>query len=419
MSARPRVVVLGGGFAGLEGCFYARWKLGERAELTLVSDTDHFVFRPNTIYIPFGAPPEKFLIPLEEPTRKGNIRFIRSSVRGVDPDRRVVELEQGPVEYDYLLIATGADMRPDEIPGLREHGITPWTIDDMLRIRDALQQTAQRAKEGKHTQFVFVIPPNNRCSGPLYELVLMIDTWLRREGIRDQVSLVWTTVEEGYIQAFGPRLNTVVEEEFSERGIEGHRGWVVSHVEPGKVHYTNGEAVAFDYLLCFPPYVAARRYELLPVDERGFLQVESDSRRVQGREREFAAGDAANFPIKQAFLALLQADAAADHIAADVAGEQPSVRFEPMSMCIMEEMNKATFATVPLRYTDDPLKPVTVDEERAGEYRVGVSPLWRVGKKILGVYLPWRFSHAQPFHAGLAWDAMDLGLKVLSKVLAK
>ena len=130
-------------------------------------------------------------------------------------------------------------------------------------------------------------------------------------------------------------------------------------------------------------------------------------------------GDAADFPIKQAFLALLQADAAAEHLAAEIAGREPEIDYEPVSMCVMEELNKATFAQVPLKYTGDPGKPVTVDLENAEDYKVGVSPLWRVGKKALGLYLPWRFGAGKPFHAGFAWEAMDLGLKVMSKILAK
>jgi hypothetical protein len=42
-----------------------------------------------------------------------------------------------------------------------------------------------------------------------------------------------------------------------------------------------------------------------------------------------------------------------------------------------------------------------------------------VGKKVLGLYLPWRFGSGEPFHAGFASEVMDLGLKVMSKVLAR
>lgn len=88
-----------------------------------------------------------------------------------------------------------------------------------------------------------------------------------------------------------------------------------------------------------------------------------------------------------------------------------------MSMCV--KLNKATLAQVPLKYTGQADKPIAVAVEDAEHYKVGVSPLWRIGKAVLGLYLPWRFGHGKPFHAGFAWEAMDLGLKVMSKVLAK
>lgn len=302
---------------------------------------------------------------------------------------------------------------------MKEHALTLWTPEEMLQLRAGLQRTVERAKTGEHQRLLFLVPPNNKCSGPLYELVLMTDTWLRRQGVRDFVELTWTTVEQSYIAAFGPRLNTVVQAEFEERGIHGHKGFVVTGIEPNLVKYQNGHSLPFDVLISFPPYIAAMPFAGLPKDDRGFVNVDAESRRVTGLSDVFAVGDAADFPIKQAFLALLQADAAADHIAASIRGQTPDVNFEPMSMCVMEELNKATFAQVPLEYTDDPLKPIAVNEDDVEHYKVGVSPIWRLGKKVLGLYLPWRFGHGEPFHAGFAWDAMDLGLKVMSKVLAK
>ena len=419
MSAKPKVVILGGGFGGLEATFYLRHKLGDDVDLTLVSDRDYFLFKPNTIYIPFGADPEKYKIPLDRPTHKKKIELVQATVRGIDPDSKQVAVDGREVGYDYLVVATGAAMRPEEIPGFKEHVLTLWTPEEMLRLREALQKVLEKARAGERQTILFLVPPNNRCSGPLYEMVIMTDTWLRRQKARDPVRLVWTTMEESYIQAFGPRLNTVVTEEFEERGIEGHKGFVVTSVEPGEVTYQNGQRLRYDVAVGFPPYVAARRYSELASDDRGFLHVEAESRRVKGTSDIFAVGDAADFPIKQAFLALLQADAAADHLAAEIAGRKPEVNYEPMSMCVMEELNKATFAQVPLKYTDDPDRPVVVDVDDQEHYKVGVSPMWRVGKKLLGLYLPWRFGSGEPFHAGLAWDAMDMGLKVMAKIMAK
>jgi len=417
--AKARVVVLGAGFAGLETAFYLRHTLHDKVELTVVSDRDYFLFKPNTIYIPFGEDPEKFKIPLDEAVRRKNLTFIQDSAQGIEPDSNRVHLRKSELSYDYLVVATGADMRPEEIPGLKEQAVTVWTPEEMLRLRARFSRLEERARGGAQQKLLFLVPPNNRCSGPLYEIVLMTDTWLRRQRVREHVDITWTTYEEGFIQAFGPRLNTVVTDEFEERGISGHKGFVVTHVEPGIVFYQNGEHRGYDLLVSFPPYIAGKRYSPLPMDDRGFVRVDPDSRRVKSYPNIFAVGDTADFPIKQAFLALLQGDAAADHLAAEIENGKPKVLYEPVSMCVMEELNKATFAQVPLKYTDNPERPVGVATEDTEHYKVGVSPLWRVGKKVLGFYLPWRFRSGEPFHAGLAWEAMDLGLKAMSKALAR
>jgi hypothetical protein len=68
--------------------------------------------------------------------------------------------------------------------------------------------------------------------------------------------------------------------------------------------------------------------------------------------------------------------------------------------------------------TGDPDRPVTVRPDADGDYKVGTGMTWRLGKKMLGMTVPMRFHAGEPFHAGLAWQAMDVGLKGMSAVLA-
>ena len=417
-TAKPRIVVLGGGFGGLESLFYLKHQLGDRADLTLVSDRPSFLFKPNTIYIPFGEPAEKYEIDLTPPLKKQSIHFVQATARNVNLESRSVETDKDTLPFDYLVVATGAKMRPEEIPGLAEHAVTVWTPQDMFRLRERIAGVIERAHRGVRTRVLFLVPPNNRCSGPLYEMVCMLDTYLHRQGARDKVELTFATKEGAFIEAFGPRLNTVVSDEFAERGIRGLTGHVVNQVEAESVRFQNGAQLPYDLLISFPPYAANCSFPALPADERGFVKVDPASRRVAGSDRVYAVGDTADFPIKQAFLALLQGDAAADHIAAEVLGRNPEVDFTPMSMCVMEQFDKAVFAQVPLRYTGDAQRPVEVDVADTDHYKVGVSPLWRVGKSALGFYLPWRFGSGKPFHAGFAWNMMNLGLKAMSHVMA-
>ena len=414
--ARPHIVFLGGGFAGLEGAFTLRQLVGDRARMTLVSDQDDFVFRPNSIYVPFGLDPAKLRVPLAKPLASRGIEFVRDRAEGIDADNGHVELSGARVGYDYLVVATGSGMRPEEIPGLAEHAEVIWTTEEMLRLRAAFEQLARDGGRGVPRLVHFVVPPNNKCAGPLYEIVLMLDTWLRRHRARGSVEIVWSTFESSFIQAFGPRLHDLVTDEFHRRAIRGQTGRVVSSVDAEGADFADGTRLEHDLLISFPPYVAATAFPGLPADDRGFLATEPGTRRVA--ERVYAAGDAGDFPVKQAFLAFLQADAVASQIAHEALGVGKPDEFDPISMCVMEQFDKATYAKVPLRVTGDPDHPVEVRPDANGDYRVGTSVAWRGGKKLLGRSVPWRFAHGRPFHSGPFWTGMDIGLKGMSTVLA-
>ena len=413
MTELPRITILGAGFAGLETAFLLRMRLRDRAHLTVVAERPAFTFRPNAIYVPFGADPSDLVTDLSKPFGRRHVAFEEGTVTGVDTRAHEVRLAGGgAVAYDKLVIATGAGMRPQEIPGMAEHAATIWTPQSMLGVRERFERVREDAKAGRPSRVLFLIPPQNKCAGPLYEIVMMFETWLRREGVRDRVEITWSTFEQSYIQAFGPRLHELVTSEFAERHIEGHTAERVAEVGAGEARYEDGTTRAFDHLVAFPPYEAAVRYDDLPGDERGFLRTEPLTRQVAGHPDLYAPGDAGDFPVKQAFLAFLQADTVAEHIAAEL-GEHPFEQpFDPVSMCIMEMFDKATFAQVPLETTGDPARPVAVRPDADGAYKVGTGSTWRLGKKMLGATVPMRF------HAGLAWQMMEVGLKGMSAMLA-
>jgi NADH dehydrogenase FAD-containing subunit len=413
-TAVPKIVVLGSGFGGLETAFYLRQRLGKRAELTVVSNADRFLFKPNTIYIPFGKPLDELTFPLAPVFDRRHIRFVKGEAQAVDPRAKMVTTSDGALAYDHLVVATGAAMRPTEIPGLAEHANTIWSPAEMERLGVSLRALVDRVASGTKARIVFLVPPNNKCSGPLYELVLMLDTWLRRREVRKDVDIRYATYERGFIQAFGPRLHEYVSSEFTKRGIVGTNAAIVKAIEPGRVFFVDGSSEAFDLLVSFPPYIAAQRYDALASDDRGFLIADARTRQVEGEPDVYAVGDAGDFPVKQAFLALLQADAVGEHIAERVLGEVPVAAFDPVSMCIMEQFDKATFAQVPLRLTGDPALPVAVREDALDRYRVGSGSIWRIGKKMLGAAIPERFSAGRPFHAGATWAVMEAGLKVMT-----
>ena len=417
--AKPKVVVLGGGFGGLETAYRLRKRVGDKADITIVSDRERFLFKPNTIYIPYGLDPDKLTVDLAKPAARKGIHLKIAHAEEIDTVRQTVNAAGESIPYDYLVVATGATMRPEEITGLSEFAQTIWTPAEMLKLRAAYAKLLADVQGGARRQVLFLVPPNNKCSGPLYEMVFMLDSWLRKKRVRDKVEIGYTTYEAHFIQAFGPRLHDVVTKQFAERGITGRNSMVVEKVTDGAVQYVGGEELPFNLLITFPAYAASTAFAGLPADARGFIKTDLPTRRVEGLDNVYAVGDAADFPVKQAFLAFLQGDAASEQIAASILDEKPGLVFDPVSMCVMEGFDRATFAQVPLQLTGRPELPVEFRPDAADMYRVGTGKTWRLGKKALGIYLPWRFGHGEPFHDGLPWKVMEVALKGMSATLAK
>lgn len=412
------VVVLGGGFAGLETAFLLHHRLRERVRVTLVSERPTFVSRPSTVYIPFGADPRLLELPIEEPSLRNDIAFVQARALDVDPARKLVTLSDRTLAYDKLVIATGATTRPSEVHGLDDNGVKVWSPEDLVDLRRRLALTIERAHNGRRTRMLFVVAPFNFCATPMYELLLMTDTHLRRAGLRAKVDLALLTAERGYLQTFGPRLDALIADELLRRDIAGLRDVRLAAVTDHTVRMADGTVHGYEELVCFPPQIAKARFAALPADDRGFIRCQLATRQVEGLPDVYAPGDSGDFPVKHAFLAFLEADAAASHIASQLTGRPFDAMFDPVSMAVIDGLDEAIFAQAPLRLTGDPHEPTTVDAMRPELYRVGHGKTWRVGKKLLGAYLPMRFRAGEPFHAGAAWTMMDVGMKALGGLFA-
>ncbi|MFC3493722.1 NAD(P)/FAD-dependent oxidoreductase [Glycomyces rhizosphaerae] len=415
----PRVVIVGAGFAGLETAFTLRRHLGDGVDLTLVTDRPDFVFKPGMVYVPFGGAEDDLRLPLETPADRRGIAVRHGGIAWVETDPKRIALADGDLlDYDYLVLATGAAMRPEAVPGLAEHAHLIGTIEQMRELARELKRLRDAAVDGSPQHVLFLVPPGNLCPGPLYELAFMLEQWLRRSRVRDRICVTFATHEATYLQAFGIGLDRPVGGEFAERGIVGCRSAAVTSVEPNLVRFADGTARVFDLLVATAPHGAGVDYEGLPCDRRGFLLTEPQTRRVRRTEAVYAPGDAGDFPVKLGFLSLLQADAVADDIAHRIdpdAVKAPS-RFDPVGLYVMERFDDAVFTQVPLTLTGEPAHPAP--DDAGADHLVGVSPIWRLGKKALGIALPQQFRAGRPFHGGLPGGAAALGLKGMSKALA-
>ena len=419
MTALPNVVVLGGGFASLESAFLLNHLMRGEVNLTLVADQPDFVFRPNLVYVPFGTDPAACALPITECVARKAITLLEDRATTVDPAAHTVTLAGGAVlPYDKLIIGTGCLAHDGGIPGLAAHGVGTHHIDELLELRKRVAEAVHKGMRGEPHKVLFVLPPGNLCPSTFYELMFMLEVWLTRHNARETVEITLATPEESVLEVFGDRVHDLLSERMFRRDMRCFLAETLVRVEPGAAHFASGRAIAFDQLVYAPVHTGRGGLGPLPTDERGFVLTEGGTRRVVGQPDIYAPGDGGDFPLKEPFLAFLEADAVAEIVQAELENKSTHAAFDPLFVGVMEAFDTGIFVAAPLRRTAQEGKPLELDHSRIEAYRVGQSGLWRHGKKLLATMLPLRFRAGEPFHAGTAWKLLDIGLESMASVLS-
>ena len=315
---RARVVIAGGGIAGLETLLALNDLAGDRLDLTLVAPEPDFIYRPLVIDEAFSLSPAEHR-ELEPLAHELGARFVQQPLAAVRTDDRAVALGDGSeLAYDALVVCIGGRPRP-----VYTQAVTFWDTSERLEIRNLLKQAAASASK----RLAFVVPPGVTWSLPLYELALMFEREARvAEG--GEVELVIVTPEAAPLTLFGEQASQAVAELLQSRGIEVRVGSYVSEaagslmITPGHERLEAGAAIAL-------PVIDGPAISGLPADAGGFIPIDEHAR-VKGADGVYAAGDGTNFPIKQGGIGTQEADAAAEHIAARFAGHLDPAPFRPV-----------------------------------------------------------------------------------------
>ena len=316
MSAR--VLIAGGGVAALEAAIALRELAGDRAEVTMCSPREDFIYRPFAVAAPYGAsrPMRYDLAQLAERCGAG---FHLATVASVDGEAQRVRIHDGEeIAYDYLIVACGTRL----LAGI-SGAVTFWGIADDARVEDLVSELRAR----KLRRVAFTMPGGGTWGLPLYELALLAERELTKQGV-EGASLVIVTPEEAPLRLFGRAVSERIGELLAGRGIEVFTGAMPINFEGGQLSLSPRATVDADAVLSLPR-MEGRGITGVPHDRGGFVPVDEHCR-VHGMPSAYAAGDVTSFPVKQGGIATQQADAAAEAIAADLGSEVSAQPFDPI-----------------------------------------------------------------------------------------
>jgi sulfide:quinone oxidoreductase len=314
-----RVLIFGGGVAGLETLMGLRELAGDRVALTLAAPDDEFVYRPVTIAHPYSVH-DRRRVALSRAAEDVGATFVATTVDTVDAKGKTVLTSNGErTAYDALVLAVGAEA----IPAF-DHVMT-WDDRSDSEMLGGLLRDSQ---EGYLERLAVVIPPGPGWPLRGYELALLITQRAYDLSVDIQTTIVQP--EPPPLALLGDRAVSGIASELEQAGIavvpaehisieRGHRVGLV--LQPSRQRLEVDRALAM-------PILRGATISGVPADEYRLIPIDSLCR-VAGLERVWAAGDCTAFPVKSGGVAAEQADVIAEDIAAIAGADVEPRSFDP------------------------------------------------------------------------------------------
>ena len=353
-----RIVVLGAGTGGtLTANRLRRLYSAEAADITVVDQDDRHVYQPGLLFVPFGLThPEDIVRPRGRQLRAG-IDYHRSGVESVDIAANRVTLADGEtLDYDVLVIATGAVLLAEETEGLTGPG---W----MERVFTFYSPEGAAALEAAFAGFdggrivVNVVDMPIKCPVAPLEFCFLADWYFTERGIRDQVQLTYVTPLDGAFTK--PVSSAKLAGMLAEKGVE-----LVTEFNTGEVDGAGGRLVAydgrevpFDLAVVVPLHGGAPYVGRSPGlgDELNFVPTDEHTLQSKAAPNVFVIGDAANVPASKAgSVTHFEGETLVENVRRFLAGEPLQPGFDGHANCFIETgFHKALL--IDFNYETEPL----------------------------------------------------------------
>ncbi|MBK9328907.1 MAG: FAD-dependent oxidoreductase [Sphingobacteriales bacterium] len=353
-----KIIILGAGTAGTMMANHLKHHIKkEDWEIAIIDEREEHHYQPGYLFLPFDMyTPDDIIKPIKDFIPEG-VLLITKSIDKIVPDENKVLLADGTsVQYDILIIATGAKIAPEEIEGMKggewqKSVFDFYTFEGALALRDKL-----RTWEGGRL-LVHITEMPIKCPVAPLEFTFLADSFFRHKEMRDKVEITFVTPLSGAFTK--PKATETLEHLLVDKNIKIESDFAIEHVdnENKSIVDYGGRVIPFDLLVTVPTNKGDAIMERSGFgDELNYVPTDKATLQSKVKPNIFVIGDASNIPASKAgSVAHFEAEILTGNIMHYINGEPLSDTFDGHANCFIETGNGKALL-IDFNYTHEPVE---------------------------------------------------------------
>jgi sulfide:quinone oxidoreductase len=340
MADKRTVLILGAGIGGIVLATRMRKLLPRAYSIALVDREADHVFAPSLLWLMTGDRTASQITRSLGALAERGIEMIRGTVERIDPNARTAWIDGREVGAEHLVIALGATLAPERIPGLAEAGHNFYDLAGAGSLRDARLAVTR----GRIVVLIAALP--FKCPAAPNEAAMLLEYDFRKRGLRQDVQVDLYTPEPGPMPVAGAQVSKALRGMIEAKGIGYHPEHAVAAVDPARrrIRFANGAETDFALLAYVPPHVAPKVVQEAGLcGESGWVPVDRETMQTKF-PGVYALGDVAGIMLtsigrplpKAGVLAHNEAELLAHNIAGVITGRSAARRFSGDGSCFIE-----------------------------------------------------------------------------------
>jgi sulfide:quinone oxidoreductase len=335
-----KIVILGAGTGGTIMANKLRKVLSrDEWDITIVDKDKTHYYQPGFLFIPFGIYNKNDVIKPKSDFLPPGVNVLYTGIDRIEPGENRVLLEGGQVlQYDYLVVATGTDINPEETPGLKDGSLWRkeifdfYTLDGALALREFFRDW----EGGKLVMNIAEMP--FKCPVAPLEFSFLADAYFSEVGIRDKVDITFVTPLPGAFTK--PKASKMLGELLEEKNIRVVPDFYLESVDNDKkvIRSYDEQEIPFDVLTIVPVNTGSSMVERSGMgDDLNFIPTDKYTLRARDHENIFVLGDASDIPTSKAGSVVhFASEVVYENLLSAMEGRPMKAQFDGHSNCYIE-----------------------------------------------------------------------------------